>query len=137
MQTKKLNPIFSVSRLQKICVDKKAALMSALPTHCKLSTEAVSVSDIVIGEGFFGRVKVVHMNSLDLQCVVKEGKEKLYFQPVFEARVLQELRGSDFFPFVFCVCDNRLVLELICSDSNYCNCQHYCKFTKKVAKLLV
>lgn len=32
------NRIFSVSILQKICVSKKATLMSAAPTHGKLST---------------------------------------------------------------------------------------------------
>ena len=96
--------------------------MSAPPTHCKLSTETISV-----GEGCFGRVKVDHLNSLDLQCAVKEQKKKLYFQPVFEARVLQELQGCECFTFVFGVCDNRLVLELIC--------QHHCKFTKKSCKI--
>lgn len=40
--------------------------MSALVTHCKLSTEKVSISDIVIAEGTFGCVKVTHLNSLDL-----------------------------------------------------------------------
>ena len=40
IQTKKSNPIFSVSTLQKIRVFRKAVSMSALPTHCKLSTES-------------------------------------------------------------------------------------------------
>ena len=93
--------------------------MTALPTHCKQSTERVSVSDKVIGEGKFGRVKVGHLNSLDLQCAAREEKEKLYFQPVFEARVLQQLQSCEFFPFLFGVCDNRLVLKLICSGSDY------------------
>ena len=105
--------------------------MSALPTHCKLSTETVSVSDIVTGEGVFGRVKEGHLNFLDLQFAVKEGKGKLYSQPVFEARVLPELQGCEFFPFVFGVCGNRLVLKLISSDSDYYKCQHHSRFTKK------
>ena len=62
--------------------------MSALPTHYKLLAKTVSVSDIIIGKGTFGHVKVSHLSSLDLQYVVKDGKVKLYFQPVFEARVL-------------------------------------------------
>ena len=53
IQTKKSNPIFSVSTLQRIRAGKKAALKSAFPTHCKLSTEIVSVSGIVTGEGIF------------------------------------------------------------------------------------
>ena len=40
-------------QLSKICSGKKAALMTALPTHCKLPTETVSVSDMVIGKGSF------------------------------------------------------------------------------------
>ena len=55
-----------------------ATLISALPTHYKLLNETVSVSDIVIGEGIFVRVKVGHLNSLDVQCAEKEGKGKLY-----------------------------------------------------------
>ena len=93
--------------------------MSALSAHFKLWTERVSVSDIVIGEGTFGRVKADHLNSFDLQCAVKEGKEKLYFQSVFEPRVLQEVQGCESFPFVLGVCDNRSVLELTCSGSDY------------------
>ena len=53
IQTKKYNPIFSVSTFQRIRAGKKAALKSAFPTHCKLSTEIVSVSGIVTGEGIF------------------------------------------------------------------------------------
>ena len=79
--------------MRKIRVTKTIALMSALPTHYKLLTEIVSVSDIVIGEGTFDCVKVGDLNSLDVQCAVKEEKEKLYLQPVFETRVLQELQG--------------------------------------------
>ena len=93
--------------------------MPALPTHCKLPTEIVSVSDIVTGEGTFDCVKLGHLDSLDLQYTPKECKEKLYFQPVFEPTVLQELPCSVFFPFMFGVCDNRLVLELIYSSSDY------------------
>ena len=48
--------------------------MSAPPTHCKLSTETISV-----GEGSFGHVKVGHLNSLDLQCAVKERKKEIIF----------------------------------------------------------
>ena len=90
MQTEKPNAIILVSI---ICVFKKAVLMSALPTHCEL----ISRYHIVIGEGTFGRVKAGHLDSLDLQCAVKEGKVKLYFHPVFEARVLQEPQGCKFF----------------------------------------
>ena len=86
----------------KIRIGKKAALMSALPTHCKLSTETVSVSDVIIGEGALVHVKVGHLNSLDLQCAVKKGKEKSLKleSPVFKARALQDLQGCEFFPFV-------------------------------------
>ena len=47
IQTKKRNAISSVSTLQKMYVCKKAALMSLISTHCKLSAETVSVSDKV------------------------------------------------------------------------------------------
>ena len=66
---------FNFSVLVSIRVGKKTALVSALPTHCKPSTETVSVSYIVIGEGTFSCIKVDHLNSLDMQCAVKEGKE--------------------------------------------------------------
>ena len=84
IQTKKPNQIFSVSTLQKIRVFKKVALMFALPTNCKILTEIVSVSDTVIGEGTFVRVKVGHLNSLDLQCVVKQGKRSDIFNQSLE-----------------------------------------------------
>ena len=54
-----------------------------------------------------------HLNSLHLPRTAKERKEKLYFQPVLGATVLQELQGCGFFQFLFGVCDSRLVLELI------------------------
>ena len=95
--------------------------MSAAPTHGKLSTETVSVRDTVIGECSFGHVKIDHLNSLDLQCAAKKGKEKLHFQPVFEAGVLQELGDCKVFPFVFGVCVNRLAFELISSGIDYYN----------------
>ena len=82
--------------MQKIWVFKEAALMSAFSTHCKLLTETVSVSDIVIGEGTFDRVKVRHLNTLYLQFVAKEKKEKLYIQLAFEATVLQDLQPVNF-----------------------------------------
>ena len=121
IETEKPNLIFSISTLQKICVSKKPALISALPTLCKLLTQRVSVSDIVIVKGIFGHLKVVHLNSLDLQCAVKEGKKKIHFQPVFETRVLQELQCREFFSFVFGFCNKSLVLEVICSGSDYYN----------------
>lgn len=65
MQNKKPHTILLISTLQKVRVGKKTTLIYALPTHCKLLTETVSVSDIVIGEGIFVRVKVGHLNSLD------------------------------------------------------------------------
>ena len=61
IQTKNPNPVFSDITLQNIYVGEKSALISALPTHCKLSTETVAVSDIVIGEVIFGHVKVGHL----------------------------------------------------------------------------
>lgn len=76
MQNKKPHTILLISTLQKVRVGKKTTLIYALPTHCKLLTETVSVSDIVIGEGTFGHVKVDHLSSLDLSCAFKEGKEK-------------------------------------------------------------
>ena len=108
--------------------------MSAAPTHGKLSTETVSVRDKVIGEGSFGHVKVDHLNSLDLQYAAKEGKEKLHFQLVFEAGVLQELRDCKVFPFVFGVCVNRLAFELICSGIDYYNASTITNLKKKKKK---
>ena len=49
-------------------------------------------------EGTFVLIKVGHLNDLFLLNFVKEEKEKLYFQPVFAARVLQELKAVKFFP---------------------------------------
>ena len=96
IQSNKPNRIFSVSTLLKIPIGKKAVLISALPTHRKLLTETASVSNVIIAEGTFLRVKVDHLNSLDMQYAVKEGKEKSLKlgSPVFEARVLQELQKA-------------------------------------------
>ena len=96
IQSNKPNRIFSVSTLLKIPIGKKAVLISALPTHRKLLTETASVSDVIIAEGTFLRVKVGHLNSLDMQYAVKEEKEKSLKlgSPVFEARVLQELQKA-------------------------------------------
>ena len=50
----------------KIRIGKKAALMSALPIHCKLSTETVSVSDVITGEGTFVRVTHFEVRAFNL-----------------------------------------------------------------------
>ena len=53
--------------------------MAVLPTHCKLLTETVSVSNIVIDDDTFVRVKVGHLNSLNLHGAVKEGEINYIF----------------------------------------------------------
>ena len=83
IQIKKPNPTFPASTLQRIRFFKKAALMSALQTYSKVSTESFT----------FRHVKVGHLDFLGLHCAVTEGEEKLHFHLVFEARVLQELQG--------------------------------------------
>ena len=45
----------------------------------------------------------------------------LYFQPDLDTRVLQKLQGCEFFSSVVGIFNNWLVLELICSGSDYYN----------------
>ena len=89
--------IFSFNFAKHSCWQKDA-LMSALSTRCKLSTETDSMPDIVIGESILGRVKVDHLNSFVLQCAMKEGeRKKLYFQPVFKLEYYRSYKAVNFF----------------------------------------
>ena len=92
--------------------------MSAPPTLSKLSTETVPVSDIVIGDGTL--VKVGHLNSLDLQCTLQKGKRNYIFTESLNLQ-FYTIQGCEFFQFVFDVSDNKLVLELTYSASDYYN----------------
>ena len=73
MQAKKPMLIFSVSTLQKYCIGVKTALMSAFSTNCKLSTEAVSVSDVFISARYLWSRK---SRSPELPCFTMCCQEK-------------------------------------------------------------
>ena len=109
--------------------------MSALQTYSKMSTESF-IFRYSYRRRYFGRAKVGQLDSLDLPCAVKEGKEKLYFYLDFEARVLQELQDFDFFSFVCPVCINRIVLKLKCSSSAYNNVSTISKISCLVWSLI-
>ena len=47
-----------------------------------------------------------------------DGKDSRHFNAVFEARVLQRLAGCEYFPYVFRVFAQKLVMELITCEDN-------------------
>ena len=105
----------SVSRNVQVLKVKSKLLEQSLPNHNVLSENVIVESVDVIGEGTFGIVKVGFHKTLNLKCAIKSGKNN-FFNANMECRILQQLNGSVFFPFVFGVFNNKLVMELIIED---------------------
>ncbi|XP_066921273.1 uncharacterized protein [Clytia hemisphaerica] len=78
----------------------------------ELSEDVVQVSEIKLGEGTFGKVVVGCMTQLGINCAIKSGKK--HFDAYCEATFLQRLQGSRFFPYLFGIFNNMLVMEYIC-----------------------
>ena len=93
---------------------KKDDMLKLMPMTHELSESVVDNKNISLGEGTFGIVTVGHFHTLNVPCAIKSGKDIRHFNPYFEARVLQNLSGSRFFPYVFGVMSSKsLVMELI------------------------
>ena len=94
--------------------DKFKFLSSKLPSVPLLSTAVIEfpTTDNVLGEGVFGRVTQAKFLTLDIPVAVKQGKNGS-FSAVSEARILQRLSGNQCFPYVFGVCNNKLIMELV------------------------
>ncbi len=71
----------------------------------------------ILGKGSFGIVKVGLFSELKINVAVKIPRIAS-FDGISEARILSSLNGSKFFPYVFGVYQNSLVLELVATCVN-------------------
>ena len=83
-----------------------------------MSSDVVTISNPKIGESKFGVVSIVHVKTLDTLSTVKEGEHSRHFNAIFKTKVLQNLAGSECFPYVFCVLVAKLVIDLIACEGN-------------------
>jgi len=88
-----------------------------LPNQSTLSANVIVESEEILGEGTFGVVKVGFYQTLGVKCAIKAGKNSL-FNAKLECQIMQRFHGSLYFPFVFGVFDNKLVMELIVDDND-------------------
>ena len=79
----------------------------------QISSDTVVLSQNVIGEGTFGKVFLGQMCILNVKCAIKAGKLFNHFNYEHEAHVLQRLQGSKYFPHLFGIFENKLVMEYI------------------------
>jgi len=86
-----------------------------LPNHSVLSDEVIEKSDIVVGEGTFGKVWKGTYTSLGVPCAIKQGKHG-NFNGVYECKVLQKLQSSKYFPRIFGMLGKEVVMELVSSN---------------------
>ena len=95
-------------------VNRKASkLCDLLPRYSTLSEEVVTISDIKLGEGTFGVVYKRFGSPLNVNCAIKVGKSDKYFDVYLEAKNLQLLQSSRYFPRLFGIFSNKLVLEYV------------------------
>ena len=103
------------TRLKNLLGGKKQLLASS---HTELLADVVTILSQKIGEGTFGVVSIGHIKTLHSFCTVKEGKHFTHFNAIFEGRVLQILAGCKYFPYVFSIFDEKLVMELSTCEDN-------------------
>ena len=78
-----------LSTMSKNFVRRKEAIIAILPSHTKLSSDVVTISNQKIGEGTFGIVSIGHVKTFNSFCAVKEGKYFRHFNAIFQERVLK------------------------------------------------
>ena len=66
----------------------------------------------------FDVVSIGHIKTLGSFSAVMKRKHSRYLNAIFEARVLQSLAGYEYFPCVFGVLYEKLVMELITCEDN-------------------
>ena len=110
-------PISSVSRNLYMSKTASKSLSQVLPNQSTLSANVIVESEEILGEGTFGVVKVGFYQTLGVKCAIKVGKNSL-FNAKLECQIMQRFHGSLYFPFVFGVFDNKLVMELIVDDND-------------------
>ena len=71
-----------------------------------------------VKKGTVDAVSIGHTKTFDSFLAVKEGKHSPHLNAIFEARVLQNLAGYVYFPYIFGVFDGKLVVELITCEDN-------------------
>ena len=71
----------------------------------------VTISDIKLGEGTFGVVYKGFYSPLNVNCVIKVGKNDKYFHVYLEAKTLQPFQSSRYFQQLFGIFNDKLVLE--------------------------
>ena len=97
---------------------KASKLCDLLPRCSALSEEVVTIFDIKLGEGTFGVVYKGFYSPLNVNCAIKVGKNDQYFVVYLETQTLQLLQSSRYFPRLFGIFNNRLVLEYVHSGQN-------------------
>ena len=99
-----LKNIFFVNR-------KVSKLCHLLPRCSALSEEVVPISDIKLGEGTFRVICKEFYSPLNVICAIKVDQNDKYFDVCLEAHTLQFLQSSRYFPRLFGIFNNKLVLE--------------------------
>lgn len=107
----------SVSRGMMSARKRSKSLSTLLPSCVQLSEQVLSITDIIIGEGTFGIVKLAYFKTLKVYCAVKIGKMS-YFDAVRECRIFQKVQGCCYFPYVYGVLNNCLVMEFVGEEEN-------------------
>ena len=107
----------SVSRCIVSSRKKSVPLSTSLPSCVQLSEDVLVISDNIIGEGTFGVVKLGFFKTLKVKCAIKIGKTT-YFDAVHECRILQKVQGCCYFPYVYGVLENLLVMEFVGEDED-------------------
>ncbi|XP_066918689.1 uncharacterized protein [Clytia hemisphaerica] len=83
-------------------------------THNNLSEDVVEQTNISIGSGTFGEVKIGRMRLLNIECAIKIGKSIDYFNANHEASILQCLQNSKYFPHLFGILHKKkIVMEYV------------------------
>ena len=87
-----------------------------LPKSSILSTDVVKEANETIGERTFRKLLKEWYKPLDMAYAIKVGKHN-YFDAQFEATMLQKLKSSSYFPLVFGVYEEKLVMEYVSFES--------------------
>ena len=98
-----------------LCKEDKLSFLASRQRSCPHLSESVvkfPVSEVILGEGVYGKVKVAHFMTLNIPIAIKIGKNTS-FSALSEARILQRLSGNQCFPYVFGVFNNMLAMELV------------------------
>ena len=103
-----------LSSMNHVKQDKFRFLASKFNSCSKLTSSVLSFpsSEILLGKGVYGQVKLATFNTLGIPVAVKTGKSGSFFA-VSEAKIMQQLAGHICFPFVYRTFNHMLVMEFV------------------------